>query len=153
MARYRLEEELLSWKGVVGRKASSFAVAVASVFKEGSRSAAIMKGCLGVVIGNGERVKFWDLICDGSVPLRAAFTRVFALAANKGGFILDFGEWMGSSWEWRVDSRRQVLGWEQDQWRCFLAFLQSIVVRFSISDSLAWYPASDGLFSVKSFCI
>ena len=50
-----------------------------------------MKDCLSIVIGNGERVKFWKIDCGGSVPLRVAFPRVFALAANKGGFIREYG--------------------------------------------------------------
>ncbi|KAK3218850.1 hypothetical protein Dsin_012820 [Dipteronia sinensis] len=63
----------------------------------------------------------------------------------------EFGRWQGSFWAWNVKLRREVLGWEHEQWSCFLAALNSIKVRKGIPDRMAWTFSPNGKFSVQSF--
>ncbi|KAK3199391.1 hypothetical protein Dsin_022806 [Dipteronia sinensis] len=65
--------------------------------------------------------------------------------------VKDFGSWQGSQWVWKVDLRRPLFDWEQDQWNMFTSFLDAIKLRRTIPNSLAWSHSSDGKFSVRSF--
>ncbi|KAK3219226.1 hypothetical protein Dsin_013196 [Dipteronia sinensis] len=71
-----------------------------------------------VVLGCGDRIRFWhDLRHDG-ILLSVCFPRNFALATAKEGTVQDFGVWQHSRWMWnRIDS---------------------IVADFSVSSNLLW---------------
>ncbi|KAK3206841.1 hypothetical protein Dsin_020887 [Dipteronia sinensis] len=98
----------------------------------------VLKEGLQVVVGNGERVRFWEDLKWDSVPLQTAFPRMFSLSSNKEGRLHDFGRWQGLTWIWEVPLRRAVLGWEQEQWRCFMAALSCANQDFRSNPFLIW---------------
>ncbi|KAK3217841.1 hypothetical protein Dsin_011811 [Dipteronia sinensis] len=70
---------------------------IVSLFKLGSTSAKVIRKGFVKVVGRGDRAKFWsDIIVEGR-PLKEAFPRYFALAANKNGVVQDFGVWTNGS--------------------------------------------------------
>ncbi|KAK3175424.1 hypothetical protein Dsin_032738 [Dipteronia sinensis] len=80
-----------------------------------------------------------------------AFPRIFALATAKSWIISNFGSWVGTSWRWQINLRRQPFDWEKDQWYEFLSYLDRVPIRSTIKDSIAWNFCSKGLFTVGSF--
>ncbi|KAK2651364.1 hypothetical protein Ddye_011220 [Dipteronia dyeriana] len=104
-----------------------------------------------MVIGNGERISFWDDVWWDNSPLILACPRIFALAVNKVSFVSDFGRWVDSKWKWNVMLRRPLFDWEHDQWKCFRSILNNIVIMRDIKDSIAWLYCPHGRFSVWSF--
>ncbi|EOY33142.1 Uncharacterized protein TCM_041125 [Theobroma cacao] len=57
---------------------------------------------IGMVIGNGCNVLFWtDEWVEGGV-LKNMFLIIYALAENKEGRVVEFGEWAGNEWRWDV---------------------------------------------------
>lgn len=104
-----------------------------------------------MVIGNGKRCNFWDILVGEFDKLREAFPRVYALAVKKQGVVHDFERWEGSRWVWEVSLQRLLFDWEKDQWRAFASLLDCIHIRSSFSDVLAWSHQADGKFLVGSF--
>ncbi|KAK2654499.1 hypothetical protein Ddye_014355 [Dipteronia dyeriana] len=124
---------------------------VASLFKEGSRSESIIKEGICVVVGDGSKIRFWEVSYSESITLRESFPTNFTLSKVKDRVIRDFGDWDGSSWSWNIPLRRLVFGWEHQQWCCFCSFIQNIKVRPNFVDALAWSFNLSGSFSVESF--
>ncbi|KAK2640834.1 hypothetical protein Ddye_022597 [Dipteronia dyeriana] len=90
------------------------------------------------------------MVYDG-IPLKVAFPRIFALAVNQEGFISELGKWNKLKWEWDVTLRIDSFDWEVNQWNCFKKWLEGIVVRKDVEDTVAWNFFSSRLFSICSF--
>ncbi|KAK3219593.1 hypothetical protein Dsin_013563 [Dipteronia sinensis] len=120
-------------------------------FCENQRAYNIVKKGFQVVIGNEEKIRFWQEVKWDSVPLMNAFPRIFALATNKSGVIFELSSWVDSKWAWDVNLRRALFNWELDQWNCFKMCLENIKLRVGIPNALAWSHCSNGIFSVSSF--
>ncbi|KAK3211461.1 hypothetical protein Dsin_016167 [Dipteronia sinensis] len=65
--------------------------AVASLFGEGIGSSRVLNDGLNVVIGDGRRANFWDIVGGDSVQLKNVCPRIFALAVKKQGAVQEFG--------------------------------------------------------------
>ncbi|KAK2655964.1 hypothetical protein Ddye_009016 [Dipteronia dyeriana] len=72
---------LLNYRDI--KLGSLFVKFISSFFSDDHRACNIMKNGFQVIIGNRERVQFWQNVCWDSVPLKLAFSRIFALASNK----------------------------------------------------------------------
>ncbi|KAK3199765.1 hypothetical protein Dsin_023180 [Dipteronia sinensis] len=86
----------------------------------------------------------WD-----SVPLMNDFPRIYTLATNKSGVIVEFGSWVDLKWAWYVNLHKALFDWELDQWNCFKMCLENIKLRVGIPDALAWSHCSNGDLSPK----
>lgn len=92
-ANYGIDERRMVWDWQSCKASSYFVKTIANLFKPGSRTAKVCEEGLQVVIGCGNKVRFWEDIIVESVQLKEAFPRIFPLAAVKEGFISDFGSW------------------------------------------------------------
>ena len=128
-AKYGLGINPLLWNYRDVKTGSHFVKCICRFFSDDHRACDIVKKGFQVIIGNGERVRFWQDVCWDSVPLKLAFPRIFALASNKSGMVYEFGNWVDSKWVWDVQLRRPVFNWESDQWSCFKLSLESIMLR------------------------
>ena len=63
----------LRWDGYCHATCSFFVKAVRSLFVDGSRSEKALKEGIKVIVGNGERVRFWSELVSDSIPLKRAF--------------------------------------------------------------------------------
>ncbi|KAK2642315.1 hypothetical protein Ddye_024078 [Dipteronia dyeriana] len=149
--KYGLDGRDLLWKGSGLASASFFAKVVASLFKQGSRSETILKEGMSAVVGDGFKIRLWEVTCSDSITLRESFPRIFALSKVKDGVLSDFGDWVGSSLSWNIPLQRYVFGWEHQQWCCFCSFIQNIKVCPNFMDVLAWSFNPNGSFTVESF--
>lgn len=44
-----------------------------------------------MMVGSGERIKFWKEMGWDSIPLRNEFPRIYSLALNKDGSVCEYG--------------------------------------------------------------
>ncbi|KAK3189744.1 hypothetical protein Dsin_029305 [Dipteronia sinensis] len=126
--------------------------AVHSLLDSDSKSVEVLKEGILMTVGNDGRIRFWSELKWDSFPLKLAFPRIYAFAQNKEGRVKDFGSWVDNTWKWKVELRRPLFDWEVNQWRAFISFLECVIIRDLIPDTIAWSFNSDGLFSVGSFC-
>ncbi|XVF54250.1 hypothetical protein PTKIN_Ptkin05aG0165200 [Pterospermum kingtungense] len=107
----------------------------------------------GYSLGDGRKIDFWEQEWIPSIRLKTSFPRVFALASKKQGKVAEFGVLSEGSWEWRIETRRQLFDWEQEQWEQLFRLLNNFQVCQTLSDKLIWKGTVNGGFSVKQFCL
>ncbi|EOY30246.1 Uncharacterized protein TCM_037520 [Theobroma cacao] len=124
--------------------------------KSGSREKEIVCGGgwpnFGFFIGNGKCIIFWDDVWVEETSLKELYLRMYAFAKNKKRMVREFKEWVNGSWEWRVELRRQVLGWEEEQYRRFLISIGEYFPCQELGDELVWKGNASGIYTTKSFC-
>ncbi|KAK2638159.1 hypothetical protein Ddye_025954 [Dipteronia dyeriana] len=74
----------------------------------GSILAKIIGKWLTVIVGRGNRAKFWKDVWWEAVLLKMAYPRIHALVVNKDGIIQEFGRWQDEVWTWDVQLRKRV---------------------------------------------
>ncbi|KAK3219107.1 hypothetical protein Dsin_013077 [Dipteronia sinensis] len=94
-------------------------------------TAEIISDSLSVVVGNGKLASFWKDLKVAGVLLAEAFPRIHRSQGCK------FGRWIADEWHWKVETRRPVLGWEEEVWLNF-----SIEVEKCKSTCLNWWDIS-----------
>ncbi|GMJ10130.1 hypothetical protein like AT4G29090 [Hibiscus trionum] len=102
-------------------------------------------------VGDGVNILFWSDCWIRNMTLRDRFPRIYALACNKSGTVVEFGRKVVSSWRWEIKLRRPLFGWEIAQWDEFLATINSLNSDGYENDCLIWKGTGDGQFSVGSF--
>lgn len=65
------------------------------------------------IIGNGEKISFWNDNWIGNEPLHLRFSRLFSLSLDKESVVANMGEWRGSEWKWNLTWRRSLFVWEE----------------------------------------
>ncbi|KAK3213079.1 hypothetical protein Dsin_017785 [Dipteronia sinensis] len=150
-AKYGISQSSLSWKWKAPSSASVFMKAVGSLFDEGSVSASILEGGLKILVGCGDRIRFWEDVWLDDCSLKVAYPRIFALASKKSGTIRDFGSWQKDVWRWNVPLRRSIFDWEVNMWKVFCMALDCVTIIRIIPDVVVWTHRPNGEFSVKSF--
>ncbi|KAK3222653.1 hypothetical protein Dsin_009678 [Dipteronia sinensis] len=53
-----------------------------SLWRRGTKTASILEEGLSVIVGKGDKARFWKGILSDSTPLQRAFSRIFALAVD-----------------------------------------------------------------------
>ncbi|KAK2659235.1 hypothetical protein Ddye_005768 [Dipteronia dyeriana] len=124
---------------------------VRKLFDDNSCSNKILKDGLSLLVDKGEKFRFWSEIFHTFIPLKQAFPRIFAFATNKTGVVADFYSWDEANWVLDVHFRRPSFVWEVIQWNSFLRDLNSLILRRTVKDELAWSYCPNGLFNVGSF--
>ncbi|KAK3213081.1 hypothetical protein Dsin_017787 [Dipteronia sinensis] len=150
-AKYGISQSSLSWKWKAPSSASVFMKAVGSLFDEGSVSASILEGGLKILVGCGDRIRFWEDVWLDDCSLKVAYPRIFALASKKSGTVRDFGSWQKDVWRWNVPLRRSIFDWEVNLWKVFCMALDCVTIIRIIPDVVVWTHRPNGEFSVKSF--
>ncbi|KAK3226319.1 hypothetical protein Dsin_006181 [Dipteronia sinensis] len=82
----------LRWKWNRGSNNSFFTKAVGGLFGSGSITGKILEESFRVVVGRGDKASFWNDVMVEDTALNEAFPRVYTLANNKTGCIIDFRE-------------------------------------------------------------
>ncbi|EOX97175.1 Uncharacterized protein TCM_006266 [Theobroma cacao] len=70
---------------------------------------------IGFILGKGKNVRFWTEEWIKRRIVKEDFSRIFAVATNKEGRVKEFGVWVDGSWQWRIELRRMLFGWENEQ--------------------------------------
>ncbi|XP_038995739.1 uncharacterized protein LOC120120058 [Hibiscus syriacus] len=100
--------------------------------------------------GNGESVQFWYDVWLGTVPLNDRFPRLFALSNNKGGKVAEFRLYNDSDGVWDIQTRRNLVDWEVEQWLQLISPLNSYSLSLVEDDCWVWLGTGEGCFTAKS---
>lgn len=97
-------------------------------------------------------INFWDDEWIEGYIFKFAFSGIFALVAKKEGKIVQFAEWRGNDWSWKIDLRRTIFDWEHEQWEVFDNLIKFQAIGKGFCDKLAWKWSPSGEYSSNSFC-
>ncbi|KAE8696468.1 hypothetical protein F3Y22_tig00110670pilonHSYRG00078 [Hibiscus syriacus] len=103
------------------------------------------------VMGNGDKIDFWNDHWSEMLSLKVSFPRIFGLAQKKSGNISEFGNWINGVWVWKIELRRGLFDWETDRWSQFLEVLNRAVSSAPVVDKLKWIGSVNGMYTPKSF--
>ncbi|RVW58950.1 Retrovirus-related Pol polyprotein from transposon RE1 [Vitis vinifera] len=117
--------------------------AIAQVFQEFSPFVRL-------VVGNGERIRFWEDLWWGNQTLCAQFAELYRVISVRN---LTVSNVLGNSFplSWNFNFCRNLTDSEIDLLQRLMSSLHSVLLSPSSSDSRAWSLSSSGSFSVKSF--
>ncbi|KAK3222323.1 hypothetical protein Dsin_009348 [Dipteronia sinensis] len=106
-------------------------------------------------IGNEVEALWRQVVCAKySVESRNLvwdWNEFYALAVKKIEVVCEFGAWNGAVWQWNVETRRHVLGWEEEVWFNFINKVDKFKMRSSSPDSLIWTHTPSGSFLFAHF--
>nr|CAN74795.1 hypothetical protein VITISV_041690 [Vitis vinifera] len=117
--------------------------AIAQVFQEFSPFVRL-------VVGNGERIRFWEDLWWGNQTLCAQFADLYRVISVRN---LTVSNVLGNSFplSWNFNFCRNLTDSEIDLLQRLMSSIHSVLLSPSSSDSRAWSLSSSGSFSVKSF--
>ncbi|RVW38475.1 Transposon TX1 uncharacterized 149 kDa protein [Vitis vinifera] len=102
------------------------------------------------VVGNGERIRFWEDLWWGNQPLGTQYPRLFRVVVDKNISIYSV---LGPSrpFSWNLNFRRNLSNSEIEDLEGLMRSLDDLYLSPSVPDARLWPLSSSGLFSVKSF--
>ncbi|KAJ9682711.1 hypothetical protein PVL29_018607 [Vitis rotundifolia] len=102
------------------------------------------------VVGNGERIRFWEDLWWGDQPLGSQFSRLFRVVLDKN---VPISSILGSSrpFFWNFNFRRNLSDIEIGDLEGLMRSLDGLHLSPSVPDARFWPASSSGFFSVKSF--
>ena len=103
-----------------------------------------------LVVGNGERIRFWEDLWWGNQSLCSQFADLYRVISVKN---LTVSNVLGNSFPlaWNLNFRRNLTDSEIDLLQRLMSSLSLVRFSPSLADSRAWSLSSSGLFTVKSF--
>ena len=103
-----------------------------------------------LVVGNGERIRFWEDLWWGNQTLCSQFADLYRVISVKN---LTVSNVLGNSFprSWNFNFRRNLTNTEIDLLQRIMSSLSSVFFSPSLADSRDWSLSSSGLFLVKSF--
>ncbi|KAJ9700981.1 hypothetical protein PVL29_006352 [Vitis rotundifolia] len=102
------------------------------------------------VVGNGERIRFWEDLWRGDLPLGTQYPRLFRVVVDKN---ISISSVLGPSrpFSWNLNFRRNLSDSEIEDLEGLMRSLDDLYLSPSASNARLWPLSSSGLFSVKSF--
>ncbi|RVX22620.1 putative ribonuclease H protein [Vitis vinifera] len=117
--------------------------AIAQVFRDFSKFTRFM-------VGDGERIRFWEDLWWGDQPLGVRFPRLLRVVMDKNILISSI---LGSTrpFSWNFNFCRNLSDSEIEDLESLMQSLDHIHLSPSVPDKRSWSLSSSGLFTVKSF--
>lgn len=103
------------------------------------------------VVGNGERIHFWEDVWKGDIPLSDRFPRLYSLSRAHNSSILDMVVSPSFHLGWDFRFFRNLNDREICEFSSLLSLLEGVVLRPSTLDRRRWLLHSSGIFSCHSF--
>ncbi|RVW91468.1 Transposon TX1 uncharacterized 149 kDa protein [Vitis vinifera] len=102
------------------------------------------------VVGNGDRIRFWEDLWRGDQPLGTQYPRLFRVVVDKN---ISISSVLGPSrpFLWNLNFRRNLSDSEIEDLEGLMRSLDDLYLSPSVPDARLWPLSSSGLFSVKSF--
>ena len=102
------------------------------------------------VVGNGERIRFWEDLWWGDQPLGTQYPRLFRVVLDKN---ISISLVLGPTrpFSWNLNFRRNLSDSEIEDLEGLMWSLDGLHLSPSVPDARFWSLSSSGLFSVKSF--
>jgi hypothetical protein len=104
-----------------------------------------------LILGNGSRIRFWDDLWVGEMPLKEAFPGLYDIACDKSSLVAEHLSLEYDPFQWDVRFIRAAHDWEVDDLASFFALLYSLRIERDAEDKLWWSPSRKGKFDVSSF--
>ncbi|RVW60989.1 putative ribonuclease H protein [Vitis vinifera] len=102
------------------------------------------------IVGDGERIRFWEDLWWGDQILKDQYPRLFRVVMDKNIPISSiFGSSRPSSWNFNF--RRNLTDSEIEDLKCLMHSLDCMNLSTSASNARSWSLCSSSLFTVKSF--
>jgi hypothetical protein len=143
--RYEHEKEAL-WRSVVDAKFGSVRAGWCSLDPPGSHGVGlwkfIRKGWSSfsrhtkLILGNGSRIRFWDDLWVGEMPLKEAFPGLYDIACDKSSLVAEHLSLEYEPFQWDVRFIRAAHDWEVDDLASFFALLYSLRIERDAEDKL-----------------
>ena len=102
------------------------------------------------VVGDGDRIRFWENLWWGDQPLGFQYPRLFRIVTDKNipiSFILGFAR----PFSWNFNFRRNLSDSEIEDLESLMCSLDCLRLSPSVLDARSWSSSSLGLFIVKFF--
>ena len=117
--------------------------AIAQVFQDFSKHTQF-------VVGDRERICFWEDLWWGDQPLGFQYPRLFRVVTIKNILIYSI---LGSTrpFSWNFNFRRNLFDYEIEELESLMHSFDCLHLSPSVSDARFWSLPSSGLFVVKSF--
>ncbi|RVX12400.1 Transposon TX1 uncharacterized 149 kDa protein [Vitis vinifera] len=117
--------------------------AIAQVFQDFSKFTRFM-------VGNGDRIRFWEDLWWGDQSLGVRFPRLLRVVMDKN---IPISSILGSTcpFSWNFNFRRNLSDSEIEEVESLMQSLDHIHLSPSVPDKRSWSLSSLGLFTVKSF--
>ena len=102
------------------------------------------------IVGDGERIRFWEDLWWGDQILKDQYPRLFRVVMDKN---IPISSILGSSrpFTWNFNFRRNLSDFEIEDLERLMRSLDCMHISTSASDARSWSLCSSGLFTVKSF--
>ena len=102
------------------------------------------------IVGDGERIRFWEDLWWGDQILKDQYPRLFRVVMDKN---IPISSILGSSrpFSWNFNFRRNLTDSEIEDLERLMHSLDCMNLSTSASDARSWSLCSSGLFTVKSF--
>ena len=101
-------------------------------------------------VGDGKSILFWHDRWYQAGLLKTIFPRLFAVSLQKQSKISQMGEWIDSSWVWRLQWRRPLYEWEVEEVCILNRIIQQFGPKTNTKDGVLWkqvevvsYPTKD----------
>ncbi|WJZ92433.1 hypothetical protein VitviT2T_011426 [Vitis vinifera] len=103
-----------------------------------------------VVVGDGDRIRFWDDLWWGDQPLGTQYPRLLSVVTDKNALISSI---LGYSrpFSWNFNFRRNLTDSEIEDLESLMRSLDRLHISPSVPDKRSWSISPSGLFTVKSF--
>ena len=107
---------------------------------------------VGLKVGNGSRIRFWEDVWCGDVAFANRFVDLYRISSAKNSSIADmFGPQLGSThYGWDLHFRRYFHERELDSFANLTTLLDTVHLRGDVADTRIWVPDNSGGFSSKS---
>ncbi|XP_059626918.1 uncharacterized protein LOC132269677 [Cornus florida] len=102
-------------------------------------------------IRDGRRIRFWEDLWCGDLPLALAFPRLYRIASHKQALVVDCYNLDNGRLTWDVQFSRHFQDKEIEEVTRFLAFLYRQTITAGDLDCWIWIPNPQGRFEVRSF--
>jgi hypothetical protein len=103
------------------------------------------------ILGNGSRIRFWDDVWCGEMPLKEVFPGLYDIACDKNSSVAAHLILESRSFQWDVRFIRAAHDWEVDVLTSFFTLLYSISLDRDGEDKLWWSPSRKVKFDVIFF--
>ena len=103
-----------------------------------------------IEVGNGCKVRFWEDVWCGEVPLCSSFPSLYEVDSSKGAKVAELWEVTGTRGGWNFRFEKHFNDWELEEAQRFICTVSTKSLSPLSVDRLRWNGAKDGMFSVKS---
>lgn len=100
-------------------------------------------------MGIGDKVRFWDDVWLGEVPLKERFSRLYRISTQQNNRISEVGNWEEGVWRWEFNWRREMRAGEEDLFNILFDCLSLSSLSLESTDSWRWRYSTNGKFSTK----